>query len=371
MKILTLFIILVSMFISCSSKEDATYTIEKIDGTKYIHNHSALWGNELRIELEFIRKIGILEGEDENYMLFKPNDVVIDSKGNIYITEAGNHRVQKYSPDGKYMKTIGTRGQGPGEFPGWIRCIDILDDTLYVAHTNSIISKMTLEGREIGRFRGNNAVTYLRHFSTGEFVQRSSEGYRYKQPYIPDEVSLVLVFKPDGERRKIGKPIFLENARETEDINYVMPEVDNHDNIYITFVHYNRFDKYTIDGTHLFSSDRPLKFIMPDKPEWIETDRKDSLQPRYPVVSGGIAIDGENRVWIPTPATYTPAFSVNDEERNAVYDLHIFNSEGIFLGSITMPVEWQDFRMRIFGDRLFLIEENRLMTVHEYRIVEK
>ncbi|MFC1564393.1 6-bladed beta-propeller [candidate division KSB1 bacterium] len=371
MKNLILLTILISMLISCSSQEDATYTIEEIDSVKHIHNHAASWGEEPRIELEFVQKIGILEGSDDNYMLFRPNDAAVDSKGNIYISESGNYRVQKYSRDGKFIRTIGTKGMGPGEFSGWVRCIDILNDTLYVAHTNNIISKLSLEGKELGRFRGYHAVTYLRHFSTGEFVQRCSEGYRYKQPYVPDEVSLVLVLKPDGERRKIGKPIFLENAIATEDINYVMPEIDNHDNIYITFFSCNRLDKYTIDGTHLFSSDRPLNFTVPDRPEWVITDRKDSLQPRYPVVSGGIAVDSENRIWISTPVRYTPGFTVNGEERNAEYDLHIFNYDGIFLGSIPMPEQWEDFKIRIFGDRLFLIEENRLMTVHEYRIIDK
>ncbi|MCP4724502.1 MAG: hypothetical protein GY863_05685 [bacterium] len=303
-------------------------------------------------------------------MLFKPNDAVVDSRGNIYIAEGGNYRVQKFSEDGKYIRTIGTRGRGPGEFPGWVRCLDIFNDTLYVAHTNTIISKLSLEGSEIGRFRGHNAVTYLRHFSTGEFIQRCATGYVYNQSYDPEEVSLVLVMKSNGERRKIGCPIFLEDVRLTYEINYVLPEIDSDNNIYTTFFHQNRIDKYSVNGDHLFSTDRPLSFTVPEKPEWVVTDRKESLQPCFPVVSDGIAIDSENRIWIATPDRYTPSIRIN-EEGGSVYDFHIFNSEGVFLGSIPLPVDWQDFSIRIFGDRLFMIEENKLMTVHEYRIVDK
>ncbi|MCP4726933.1 MAG: 6-bladed beta-propeller, partial [bacterium] len=114
-----------------------TYTFEEIDGVRHIHNLSALWGDEPEVELEFVQKIGVLEGSDDNYLLFKPNDAVVDSRGNIYIAEGGNYRVQKFSEDGKYIRTIGTRGSGPGEFPGWVRCLDIFNDTLYVAHTNT------------------------------------------------------------------------------------------------------------------------------------------------------------------------------------------------------------------------------------------
>ena len=36
--------------------------------------------------------------------------------GNLYVLDTGNHRVQKFSPDGKYLATFGRQGQGPGEF---------------------------------------------------------------------------------------------------------------------------------------------------------------------------------------------------------------------------------------------------------------
>ncbi len=359
------------IFLSCSSEEGQNYTIEEKNGIIYIINHSSVWGDDPEIKLEFVQKIGIPEGINEGYMLYNPNDVVVDSRGNVYISEGGNYRVQKFSENGQLIESIGAKGSGPGEFPGWVKCIDLVNDTLYVAHTNNQITKFSPGGREISRFRGHNAITYLRHFSTGEFVQKCMTGYSYKGPYDRDQVSLVLVVTPDGERRKIGSPIFLDSPRLTEEINYVFPEIDTEDNIYMAFGSYNRLDKYTLDGKHIFSVVRPIGYEVPEEPEWVITNRKESLQPRYPVISNGIAVDGENRIWIPTPVKYTPSFTVGDGERNAIYDLHIISSEGLFLGSVPMPVEWQDFKIRIFGDRLFLIEEKKLMTVHEYRIIEK
>ena len=106
MKNILIILVLVSLLASCSSPDEPTYTVENIDGVRHIHNHEALWGSDAGVELEFIQKTGVLESTDENYMLYKPNDVVVDSKGNIYISEAGNYRVQKYSPNGEYIQTI-------------------------------------------------------------------------------------------------------------------------------------------------------------------------------------------------------------------------------------------------------------------------
>jgi len=45
-----------------------------------------------------------------------PNDVAIDAAGNLYVTDAGNHRVQKFDPDGNFLISFGSNGSGPGQF---------------------------------------------------------------------------------------------------------------------------------------------------------------------------------------------------------------------------------------------------------------
>jgi len=47
----------------------------------------------------------------------RPTDVAWDAQGNIYVTDGyGNARVAKYEPTGKYIKSWGSRGSGPGQF---------------------------------------------------------------------------------------------------------------------------------------------------------------------------------------------------------------------------------------------------------------
>jgi sugar lactone lactonase YvrE len=51
----------------------------------------------------------------------QPNDVAIARNGDIFVAEGhgaknANNRVTKFSPDGKFMKTWGKTGSGPGDF---------------------------------------------------------------------------------------------------------------------------------------------------------------------------------------------------------------------------------------------------------------
>jgi len=371
------------LFFSCI-KSDHSYTIEMKDGVKYIHNHAPAWGDTLKVALEFVQKIGVLEGEDWNYLLHRPGDIALDSEGNIYIMDAGNARIQKYTATGEYLATIGRSGQGPGEFAGWLRCMDIFNDTLTAVHTNIRFTQFTLDGREVNRFTGY-AFLHLRHFSTGEYAIDRFVPFTVVEgvyTYDPAKTGLVYVVSKDEGLivRQFGKLIFFDDADETTEGNKILFDVDSDDNVYVSFEKQNRIDKYTYDGEHVFSADRPLNFEVLEKPVWVDAgpERKIDREPQFTLVTKDIGIDHENRIWV---VTYTRDITKeNSSEQTAAFDtqatneffeFHLFDAEGVFLSVLPMPVSWQELKMRIFGSRLFLLESKDEMTVHEYRIVEK
>jgi hypothetical protein len=53
---------------------------------------------------------------DEPYLFSRPTDVGWDAAGNIFVSDGyGNSRVVKYDKDGRFLKSVGTRGSGPGQ----------------------------------------------------------------------------------------------------------------------------------------------------------------------------------------------------------------------------------------------------------------
>ena len=68
-----------------------------------------------KIYLNKILEIGIWEGNEQE-IFYKIQDVKTDNSNNIYILDSGNYRIQKFNVHGKYICSIGNKGQGPGEF---------------------------------------------------------------------------------------------------------------------------------------------------------------------------------------------------------------------------------------------------------------
>lgn len=56
-------------------------------------------------------------GEAGEDYLYRPSDIAVDAaKSLLYVVDSGNNRVVVFDLDGKFVRTIGREGQGPGEF---------------------------------------------------------------------------------------------------------------------------------------------------------------------------------------------------------------------------------------------------------------
>lgn len=61
--------------------------------------------------------IGENTGEDANFFLASPYQIHTDNQQNIYIAEGRQKTIMVFGPQGKYLRSIGRSGNGPGEFP--------------------------------------------------------------------------------------------------------------------------------------------------------------------------------------------------------------------------------------------------------------
>lgn len=61
--------------------------------------------------------IGVKEGQ-ENYIFLRPVDLDVDAQGNIYVLDRKASHIKVYDKNGKFLRTISKKGQGPGEVQG-------------------------------------------------------------------------------------------------------------------------------------------------------------------------------------------------------------------------------------------------------------
>lgn len=65
--------------------------------------------------------------------LFGPRDAAFDAAGNIWVTDTGNHRLVVYTKKGEFVRAVGERGTGPGQFQEPVGIAIAGDGTIFVA----------------------------------------------------------------------------------------------------------------------------------------------------------------------------------------------------------------------------------------------
>lgn len=89
-------------------------SIERRGGLTVVKNPKApLYGSEI-FSLEKNLTIGKAEGEKE-YLFSRISGVDVDDNGNVYVIDGAEAHVRVFDNKGRYLRTIGRRGQGPGE----------------------------------------------------------------------------------------------------------------------------------------------------------------------------------------------------------------------------------------------------------------
>ena len=127
-------------------------TVMTIDGlSKYLLSKNK---NSMVIEYINATKIFSIGADKENEDFYEPKYFTLDKDYNIYILDSGNNRIQKYNKNGRFIKTIGCPGQGPGCFSRNTIKIKILKGNyLYLIDNN--LRRITIydtEGKYINSF---------------------------------------------------------------------------------------------------------------------------------------------------------------------------------------------------------------------------
>jgi sugar lactone lactonase YvrE len=364
--------------------------VEEKDGVRIIHNvKGGKWGAKPEVSLRLVRTLGGIEVTNENFAFHNPHDVAMDSGGNIYVLDQGNDRIQKFSPEGNYLATIGRRGQGPGELEG-PSCFDIdPEGYLYVFEASSRrIQVLTPAGKARQTIRNAEIIALtLRHLTSGLIAIAGFPNIAFVEKKLQALPKLIRVLDSKGKLQfEFGDPHDFRNNLVNQNGNWAHFDTGPQDDFYVTFWYQNRIERFSPDGKLLWRADRTLNYDT--KPVSLGSIKRTAYGittqlPQLNTVSTGITVDAKGRAWVATldrqltraeEGEVVTGYHVRtvlaapDIEKIDAYKLEVYDPEGILLGEIKL--DHRVHGVRICKNFLFAWEAN-FDKIYQYEIVEK
>lgn len=353
--------------------------VEIKNNTKIIKNPSDSVYGEILFELE--KDLSIGGEDDDNYLFYDPRNIAVDEQGNIFILERGNCRVQKFDNKGKYLQTIGKKGQGPGEFERPYSLLLDQNNNIYVSDRRKI--------------------HFFNH--TGEFVKTVPLSDQVNNFWVSPEGNIfgLITTRVERERTKLvvkmnseGK--ILENIAQFAEVTQVMRKSGNvvqtfsithsyNPSLYFVFSNNSQifygdsseysFSRINLDGEVelIVQKEEPFHSISQKEKDkiyegfselikqWPAGVVEDAVQfPVHRPFFDRILIDDKGKIYI------KKVKPVLDETENVEFD--IFNSEGYYLYSTILPFSPEVIKNGYFYD-LFTSDETGEIKIIRYTIL--
>jgi len=102
------------------------FSIAAQDTVRIRSTSAPQWGAEVR--LTPVWSIGQVDGPDE-IAFGRVSEATVDRTGRLYVYDINDAQVRQYDVNGKFVRKIGQKGKGPGEYE-WVFAMDIADDSL-------------------------------------------------------------------------------------------------------------------------------------------------------------------------------------------------------------------------------------------------
>jgi hypothetical protein len=167
-------------------------TVRDSAGITVVQNSGTAWdeGEVWQLSDEPAVRIGQVEGENE-YLLLGPLSSLRLPDGTIVVSNTGTEEIRWYDAGGRYLKSSGGRGGGPGEFSNLVWIYPLGDDTIVAwddnppriafFHSDGSFGRAARPGNPGGVLRGvfpDGSLLLAEHV---DWSDRPSEG-RIRQP---------------------------------------------------------------------------------------------------------------------------------------------------------------------------------------------
>src|SRR5574338_351994 len=174
-----------------------------------------------------------------------PQYVAVDESGNVYVTDLGNARVQKFDNDGQFLNSWGSKGTGTFEFHA-PEGIAVGAGYVYVSdHELNFVKKFDTNGNFISSWGGTGSEAGKFKLPNGVAVSRDN------YVYVVDTAN-ARVQKFDSN----GKFVQVIGQSGTGNGQFLTPlgiAVDSDGNVFVADTGNNRVQKFNSDGTFVKS----------------------------------------------------------------------------------------------------------------------
>ncbi len=144
-----IFVIFLLLLANCQSEKKAQWKgkITKEGDVEVVHNPDLPLYPEGYLQLEEDLSLDGTSGSEES-LLASIRSVVVDEGENIYILDSEEDVIKVFDKEGKYLRTIGAPGQGPGELSS-PTMLSLFGDTILVHEASRRLSFFKTNGEFI------------------------------------------------------------------------------------------------------------------------------------------------------------------------------------------------------------------------------
>jgi len=360
---IVLFLSVFMMLVSCGKQHSEWKgTIKEVDGVTVVKNpKEPIYGEDV-FSLEEELSIGEAEGREE-YMFSGIRSMAVDDAGRIYVLDRKETHVKVFDRDGTYIRTIGKKGQGPGEFIMPLSVLITHQNELAVNDYRSRLAIFSLEGEfkkniQIAKVGLSRIDIDSEGNIVGRAIVREEENPRYELKKFDSGLNYLhsLGFSPLPSASPSGFNPFG---------GIISFQIDNHDQVicgYPEDYEIKIFDKEGNMKRNIIKDYDPVEITEEEIKEATEStppEIKVSI-PKYHMAYSWFAVDDEGRIFVMTNERV-------EEGEGYYYD--VFDPEGKFIAKIPLKIRPYLFKNK----KLYTVEQDEegYLFVKRYKITWK